>query len=54
MHLSAANIHRSDVKELSGPTKGTTEAACHSVPEGRNGDKVELKPSNGNDTYSRK
>ena len=29
LHLSAANIHRSDVKELSGPTKGAREAACH-------------------------
>ena len=30
------------------------EAACQPVPKGRNGDKVELIPSSGNDTYSRK
>ena len=27
LHLSAANVHRSGAKELSGPTKGATEAA---------------------------
>ena len=27
LHLSAANIHCSGAKELSGPTKGATEAA---------------------------
>ena len=37
MHLSAANVHRSGIKELSGPTKGATVAACRPVPEGRNG-----------------
>ena len=25
LHLSAANVHHSGVKELSGPTKGATE-----------------------------
>ena len=28
LHLSAVHVHRSGVKELSGPTKGATEAAC--------------------------
>ena len=52
LHLSAVNVHRSGVKELSGPTKGATETACRLVPEGRNGGKVELIPSSGNDTYT--
>ena len=52
LHLS--DVHRSGVKELSGPTKGATEAACRPVPEGRNGGKVRLIPSSGNDKYSRK
>ena len=39
LHLSAANVHRSGVRELSGPTKGATEAVCCPVPEGRNGAK---------------
>ena len=54
LHLSAANIHRSGVKELSGPTNGATEAVCRSVPEGHNGGKVRLIPFSGNDKYSRK
>ena len=41
------------MKELSGPTKGATEAACRPVPKRRNGGKVELILSSGNDTYSR-
>ena len=54
LHLSAANVHRSGAKELSVPTKGATEAACRPVPEGRNGGKVRLIPSSGNDKRSRK
>ena len=54
LHLSAANVHRSGVKELSGPTKGATEAACSPVPKGCNRGKVKLIPSSGNDKYSRK
>ena len=54
LHLSAANIHCSGVKELSGPMKGATEAVCRPVPEGRNRGKVRLIPSSGNDKYSRK
>ena len=54
LQLSAANVHRSGVKELSGPTKDATEAACCPVPKGRNGGKVRLIPSSGNDKYSRK
>ena len=54
LHLSAASIHRSGVKELSGPTKGATETACRLVPDGHNGSKVRLIPSSGNDKYSQK
>ena len=54
LHQSAANVHCSGAKELCGPTKGATEAACRPVPEGRNRGKVKLIPSSGNDTYSRK
>ena len=49
LHLSAANAHCSGVKELSGPMKCATEAACRSVPEGHNGGKVELIPFSEND-----
>ena len=42
LHLSAANVYRSGVKELSGPAKGATEAACHPVPEGCSRGKVRL------------
>ena len=42
LHQSAGNFHCSGVKDLSGPTKGATEAACRPVPEGRNGGKVKL------------
>ena len=51
LHLSAANVHRSGVKELSGPMKGATEAAYRPVPEGRNGGKVRPIPPSGNDKY---
>ena len=51
LHLSAANVHRSGAKELSGPTKGATGAACRPVPKGCNGGKVKLIPSSRNDTY---
>ena len=54
LHLKAANVHHSGMKELSGPTKGATEAACHPVPEGRNGGKMKLISSSENDTYSQK
>ena len=54
LHLSATNVHRSGMKELSGPTKGATEAACRPVPEGRNGDEVRLIPSSGYNKYSGK
>ena len=54
LHQSAVNVHHSGAKELSGPTKGATEAACHPVPKGRNGGKVRLIPSSGNDKYSKK
>ena len=54
LYLSAANVHRSGVKELSGPTKGATEAACRPVPKACKGGKVELIPSSGSDKYSRK
>ena len=50
--LSAANVHCSVVKELSGPMKGATGAACRPVPEGRNGGKVRLIPLSENDKYS--
>ena len=42
LHLSAVNVYRRGVKELSGPTKGATEAACRPVPEGCNNGKVRL------------
>ena len=54
LHVSAANVHRSGVKELSGPTKDATEAACRPVPKGHNGGKVRLIPSSGNDTLVEK
>ena len=47
-YLSAASAHHSGIKELSGPTKGATEAACHLVPKGRNRGKVRLIPSSVN------
>ena len=40
------------MKELSGPTKGATEAVCCLVPEGRNRGIVKLISSSGNDKYS--
>ena len=54
LHQSAANVHRSGVKQLSGPTKGATEAICRPVPERHNRGKVRLIPSSGNDQYSGK
>ena len=54
LHLSAANVHCSGVKGLSGSMKGATEAACCPVPEWHNRGKAKLNPSSGNDTYSRK
>ena len=52
VHLSTVNTHCSGVRELSGPTKGATEAACHPVLEGRKGGKVELILSSRNDIFS--
>ena len=54
LHLSAVNVHRSGVRELSGPTKGPTEAVCRLVPKEGNRGKVEQISSSGNDTYSRR
>ena len=42
LHLSVVNVYHSGVRELSGPTKSATEAACHPVLEGCNGGKVGL------------
>ena len=42
LRLRAVKVHRTGVRELSGPTKAVTEAACCPIPEGRNGGKVEL------------
>ena len=52
LHLSAANVHCSGMKELSGPTKGATEAACRQLPKGCNGGKVRPIPSSGDDTVN--